>query len=65
MMTEVSAMIRFQMVSCARCKSGFLAAGSRPQGSGLASLQELSLRWDPMRDYTSTTRGDDDALFSS
>lgn len=26
MMTEVSAMIRFQMVSCARCKSGFLAA---------------------------------------
>lgn len=63
MMTQVGAMICFQMVSCASLQILLFGSGSRPQGSSLASLQTLSLRWDPMRDNALTTRGDDDALF--
>lgn len=62
-MTQVGAMICFQMVSCASLQILLFGSSSRPQGSSLASLQTLSPRWDPMRDNALTTRGDDDALF--
>lgn len=64
-MTQVGAMICFQMVSCASLQILLFGSSSRPQGSSLASLQTLSPRWDPMRDNALTTRGDDDALLAA
>ena len=64
-MTQVSAMIRFLNGKLCSLQIQLFGSGPRPQGSGLAHLQELSLRWDPMRDYVLTTHGDDDAVFPS